>query len=118
MSAPPPPAAPGSLPYDYLFKVLIIGDASVGKVRERLLLVKCTRAGMCPFFHFFSTILFNDLNVIYHLTSRLVAGFTFFYRNLPTYVASVPLTKNPGIQYKITPWTQIILVLHVASLYG
>lgn len=28
MAAPPPP----TLPYDYLFKVLIIGDASVGKV--------------------------------------------------------------------------------------
>jgi len=33
MAAPPPPSAPGSLPYNYLFKVLIIGDASVGKVR-------------------------------------------------------------------------------------
>lgn len=32
MAAPPPPAAPGTFPYDYLFKVLIIGDASVGKV--------------------------------------------------------------------------------------
>jgi GTPase SAR1 family protein len=30
MSAPPAP--PAALPYDYLFKVLIIGDASVGKV--------------------------------------------------------------------------------------
>lgn len=29
MAAPPPQ----SFPYDYLFKVLIIGDASVGKVR-------------------------------------------------------------------------------------
>lgn len=28
-----PPSAPQSFPYDYLFKVLIIGDASVGKVR-------------------------------------------------------------------------------------
>lgn len=32
MAAPPPQ----SFPYDYLFKVLIIGDASVGKVRKRL----------------------------------------------------------------------------------
>eukprot|EP00934_Nitzschia_sp_Nitz4_P008677 Nitzschia sp. Nitz4//scaffold203_size38902//36641//37453//NITZ4_007668-RA/size38902-processed-gene-0.74-mRNA-1//-1//CDS//3329541448//8667//frame0 len=31
MAAPPPPTAPGSFPYDFLFKVLIIGDASVGK---------------------------------------------------------------------------------------
>ena len=32
---PPPPSAPPTqgFPYDYLFKVLIIGDASVGKVR-------------------------------------------------------------------------------------
>jgi hypothetical protein len=29
MAAPPPQ----SYPYDYLFKILIIGDASVGKVR-------------------------------------------------------------------------------------
>ena len=29
MAAPPPQ----NFPYDYLFKVLIIGDASVGKVR-------------------------------------------------------------------------------------
>ena len=35
MAAPPPPPPPpsSSFPYDYLFKVLIIGDASVGKVR-------------------------------------------------------------------------------------
>lgn len=32
MAAPPPQ----NLPYDYLFKVLIIGDASVGKVRLAL----------------------------------------------------------------------------------
>ena len=32
----PTPAAPPpqTFPYDYLFKVLIIGDASVGKVRR------------------------------------------------------------------------------------
>jgi hypothetical protein len=30
-SAPPPQ----TFPYDYLFKVLIIGDASVGKVRRK-----------------------------------------------------------------------------------
>jgi len=30
-SVAPPPQPPQSLPYDYLFKVLIIGDASVGK---------------------------------------------------------------------------------------
>lgn len=27
------PAAPQSFPYDHLFKILIIGDAGVGKVR-------------------------------------------------------------------------------------
>ena len=32
MSAPPPP--PQSFPYDHLFKILTIGDAGVGKVRE------------------------------------------------------------------------------------
>ena len=34
---PPPPAAPPpqTFPYDYLFKVLIIGDASVGKASLR-----------------------------------------------------------------------------------
>lgn len=31
MAAPP---TPQTFPYDYLFKVLIIGDASVGKVRH------------------------------------------------------------------------------------
>ena len=31
MSVPLPPQQ--TFPYDYLFKVLIIGDASVGKVR-------------------------------------------------------------------------------------
>lgn len=35
MAAPPPQ----SFPYDYLFKVLIIGDASVGKVRDSM---ECT----------------------------------------------------------------------------
>ena len=34
MAAPPPQ----TFPYDYLFKVLIIGDASVGKVSSRVLL--------------------------------------------------------------------------------
>jgi len=34
MSAPPVPPPPQNFPYDYLFKVLIIGDASVGKVSE------------------------------------------------------------------------------------
>jgi hypothetical protein len=35
MSAPPPPppAPPKSFPYDHLFKLLMIGDAGVGKVR-------------------------------------------------------------------------------------
>lgn len=33
MAAPPPQ----SYPYDYLFKILIIGDASVGKVRFGLM---------------------------------------------------------------------------------
>ena len=32
MSAPPGAPPPQTFPYDYLFKVLIIGDASVGKV--------------------------------------------------------------------------------------
>ena len=32
MAAPPPPPPSQTFPYDYLFKVLIIGDASVGKV--------------------------------------------------------------------------------------
>lgn len=35
MAAPPPQ----TFPYDYLFKVLIIGDASVGKVSSRVLLL-------------------------------------------------------------------------------
>lgn len=37
-------APPQTFPYDYLFKVLIIGDASVGKVREWWLsvLMYCT----------------------------------------------------------------------------
>jgi hypothetical protein len=35
MSAPPPPPAPPkSFPYDHLFKLLMIGDAGVGKVRS------------------------------------------------------------------------------------
>lgn len=32
MPAPPAAPPPQTFPYDYLFKVLIIGDASVGKV--------------------------------------------------------------------------------------
>ena len=32
MAAPPPPAPPKSFPYDHLFKLLMIGDAGVGKV--------------------------------------------------------------------------------------
>jgi hypothetical protein len=36
MAAAHHPPHPPSVPYDYLFKVLIIGDASVGKVRDRL----------------------------------------------------------------------------------
>jgi Ras-related protein Rab-18 len=31
MAAPPPPAPPKSFPYDHLFKLLMIGDAGVGK---------------------------------------------------------------------------------------
>jgi len=31
MPAPPPPAPPKSFPYDHLFKLLMIGDAGVGK---------------------------------------------------------------------------------------
>lgn len=37
---PPPPAPPKSFPYDHLFKLLMIGDAGVGKVRN-LLCEKC-----------------------------------------------------------------------------
>jgi hypothetical protein len=33
---PPPSAPPKEFPYDYLFKVLVIGDASVGKVSQFL----------------------------------------------------------------------------------
>ncbi len=29
---PPPPAPPMAFPYDHLFKLLMIGDAGVGKV--------------------------------------------------------------------------------------
>ena len=39
---------PQTFPYDYLFKVLIIGDASVGKVRCLQLLVSA--AGFGPAF--------------------------------------------------------------------
>ena len=35
MPAPPTAPPPQTFPYDYLFKVLIIGDASVGKVSFR-----------------------------------------------------------------------------------
>ena len=35
MASAPPAPPPQTFPYDYLFKVLIIGDASVGKVRRR-----------------------------------------------------------------------------------
>lgn len=31
---PPPPAPPKAFPYDHLFKLLMIGDAGVGKVRS------------------------------------------------------------------------------------
>jgi hypothetical protein len=40
MAAPPPQ----SFPYDYLFKVLIIGDASVGKVRRESIPTKDVNA--------------------------------------------------------------------------
>ena len=40
MAVPPPPAAPGTFPYDFLFKVLIIGDASVGKTHLVYKIVK------------------------------------------------------------------------------
>lgn len=32
---PPPPAPPKAFPYDHLFKLLMIGDAGVGKVSFR-----------------------------------------------------------------------------------
>jgi len=48
MAAPPPQ----NFPYDYLFKVLIIGDASVGKVRPCLFYILCCSAGIADCFDY------------------------------------------------------------------
>jgi hypothetical protein len=49
MAAPPPQ----TFPYDYLFKVLIIGDASVGKVGARSvgIGVECRASWLCTGIH-------------------------------------------------------------------
>lgn len=40
MAAPPPQ----TFPYDHLFKILVIGDAGVGKVRiDLMFLVECNK---------------------------------------------------------------------------
>ena len=75
MPAPPGAPPPQTFPYDYLFKVLIIGDASVGKVSFGTVSVSLGSMAISFFFDelltdFFQTFVFGNVYVLCYNGNR------------------------------------------------